>query len=147
MELLTGEYRNSLDDKGRIPFPAKLRAELTEETLVITQAVDKCLWLFTTSEWKNFSSKLIETTSPFSGKSRLVMRHLIAPAQSVGFDKNGRIMIPASLRDYASLSKECVFLGVNKYMELWDVSTYKTYLEENEPSFREASEDLGNIFL
>lgn len=147
MELLTGEYRNTLDDKGRIPFPAKLRSELTGESLIITQAVDKCLWLFTTDEWKNFSSKLMEAASPFSGKSRLVVRHLIAPAQSVEFDKSGRITIPPSLRDYASLSKECVILGINKYMELWDAASYKNYLEESEPSFREATEGLSDICL
>ena len=147
MELLTGEYRNSMDEKGRILFPAKLRAELTDETLIITQAVDNCLWLFTVDEWKNFSSKLMEAASPFSQKSRLVVRHLIAPAQSVEFDKSGRLMIPTSLRDYASLSKECIFLGVNKYIELWDASSYKAYLEESEPSFREAAEGLSDICL
>ncbi|MBR5866857.1 MAG: division/cell wall cluster transcriptional repressor MraZ [Spirochaetaceae bacterium] len=147
MELLTGEYRNSMDEKGRILFPSKLRAELTDETLIITQAVDNCLWLFTVDEWKNFSSKLMEAASPFSQKSRLVVRHLIAPAQSVEFDKSGRLMIPTSLRDYASLSKECIFLGVNKYIELWDASSYKAYLEESEPSFREAAEGLSDICL
>ncbi len=147
MELLTGEYRNSMDEKGRILFPAKLRAELTDESLIITQAVDNCLWLFTVDEWKNFSSKLMEAASPFSQKSRLVVRHLIAPAQSVEFDKSGRLMIPTSLRDYASLSKECIFLGVNKYIELWDASSYKAYLEESEPSFREAAEGLSDICL
>ena len=147
MELLTGEYRNSMYEKGRILFPAKLRAELTDETLIITQAVDNCLWLFTVDEWKNFSSKLMEAASPFSQKSRLVVRHLIAPAQSVEFDKSGRLMIPTSLRDYASLSKECIFLGVNKYIELWDASSYKAYLEESEPSFREAAEGLSDICL
>lgn len=147
MELLTGEYRNTLDDKGRIPFPAKLRSELTGESLIITQAVDKCLWLFTADEWKNFSSKLMEAASPFSGKSRLVVRHLIAPAQTVEYDKSGRITIPQSLREYASLSKECIFLGINKYIELWDSASYKEYLEENEPSFREATEGLSDICL
>ncbi|AEE16382.1 division/cell wall cluster transcriptional repressor MraZ [Treponema brennaborense] len=147
MELLTGEYRNTLDEKGRILFPAKLRTELTGEKLIITQAVDNCLWLFTPDEWKNFSAKLMDAASPFSGKSRLVVRHLIAPAQTVEFDKAGRISIPQSLREYAALSKECVILGINKYMELWDANAYKTYLEESEPSFREATEGLSGICL
>ncbi len=147
MELLTGEYRNTLDEKGRIPFPAKLRFELTGENLIITQAVDRCLWLFPAEEWKNFSEKLMEAASPFSGKSRLVVRHLIAPAQSVDFDKSGRLSIPPSLREYASLSKECIFLGINKYIELWDAAAYKAYLDENEPVFREAAEELCSIYL
>jgi len=147
MELLTGEYRNTLDEKGRIPFPARLRSELTGESLIVTQAVDRCLWLFTREEWKIFSEKLLEASSVFKEKSRLVMRHLIAPAQSVEFDKSGRISIPLSLREYAGLSKECIFLGINKYMELWDAVTYKNYLEESASSFKEATEDLSGIYL
>ena len=147
MDLLTGEFRNTLDEKGRIPFPAKLRRELTEDTLIITQAVDHCLWLFTAEEWKNFSSKLMGAASPFSKRDRSVVRPLIAPAHTVEFDKGGRIGIPQSLREYASLSKECIFLGINKYIELWDADIYKAYLEESESSFREATEGLSDICL
>lgn len=147
MDLLTGEFRNTLDEKGRIPFPARLRRELAEESLIITQSVDRCLWLFTAQEWSNFSSKLMGAASPFSGRDRSVIRRLIAPAQTVEFDKGGRISIPQSLREYASLSKECIFLGINKYIELWDAETYKAYLEESESSFREAAEGLSAICL
>lgn len=147
MDLLTGEFRNTLDEKGRIPFPARLRRELTEESLIITQSVDRCLWLFTAQEWSNFSSKLMGAASPFSGRDRSVIRRLIAPAQAVEFDKGGRIGIPQSLREYACLSKECIFLGINRYIELWDADTYRAYLEESESSFREAAEGLGAIYL
>lgn len=145
MELLTGEYRNTLDEKGRILFPSRLRSELKENVLMVTQALDGCLWLFTPEEWKAFSSKLMEAASPFNSNSRSVLRRLIAPAQEVEFDKAGRLSIPQSLRDYAGLSKECVILGINKYMELWDASKYKTYLEETESSFREATEELSGL--
>ena len=147
MDLLTGEFRNTLDEKGRIPFPAKLRRELTEDTLIITQAVDHCLWLFTAEEWKNFSSKLMGAASPFSGRDRSVVRRLSAPAQTVEFDKGGRIGIPQSLREYASLSKECIFLGINKYIEWWDADIYKAYLEESESSFSEATDGLSDICI
>ena len=87
MELLTGEYNNTLDEKGRISFPAKLRQELNETTLIVTQALDHCLWLFTPEEWKNLSTKLMESASPFDAKNRLVLRRLVTPAQEVEFDK------------------------------------------------------------
>ena len=145
MNLLTGEYRNTLDEKGRILFPAKLRSELTENVLVVTQALDRCLWLFTPGEWQSFSSKLMESASLFNTKNRLVLRRLIAPAQEIEFDRAGRIFIPQSLRDYASLGKDCVLLGIDKYIELWDFASYKTYLDESESSFREAAEELGSI--
>lgn len=147
MELLTGEYRNTLDEKGRISFPSKMRTVLTENVLMITKGVDNCLWLYTPTEWKNFSEKVMEQASPFNKDSRSVLRHLIAPAQEVEFDKAGRLSIPQTLRDYAGLTKDCVIMGINKYMELWDVKRYEDYLAETELSFREAAEGLSGIFL
>ncbi|MCI6180474.1 MAG: division/cell wall cluster transcriptional repressor MraZ [Treponema porcinum] len=145
MNLLTGEYRNTLDEKGRILFPTKLRTGMVGNVLVVTQAFDRCLWLFTPEEWENISSKLMENASPFNEKNRLVLRRFIAPAQEIEFDKSGRLSIPQSLREYASLSKDCVILGVNKYMELWDAESYKAYLTESEDSFRSAAEELNAI--
>ena len=145
MELLTGEYRNTLDEKGRIIFPTRLRNELTGNVLVLTQALDKCLWLFTSEEWKELSAKIMASSSPFNAQARLVLRRLIAPAQEVEFDKSGRISIPQSLREYANLTKDCVVLGVNKYIELWDSTTYQDYLSASESSFQEAAEGLSAI--
>lgn len=143
--MLTGEYCNTLDEKGRILFPSKLRSELLGNTLVVTQALDHCLWLFTLEEWKNLSEKLMESASPFNAKNRLVLRRLIAPAQEVEFDKSGRLSIPQSLREYASLSKDCILLGIDKYIELWDAPTYRAYIEESEGSFQNAAEELNAI--
>lgn len=145
MELLTGEYRNTLDEKGRILFPMKLRNEMTGNILIVTQALDRCLWLYTPEEWKSLSSKIMDSASPFSMQNRLVLRRLIAPAQEIEFDRSGRLSIPQSLREYAGLSKDCIILGINKYMELWDADSYRRYLEETESSFREAAEGLNNI--
>ena len=145
MELLTGEYRNTLDEKGRILFPTRLRNELTGNVLILTQALDRCLWLFTPEEWKNLSGKIMESASPFNAQARLVLRRLIAPAQEVEFDKAGRLSIPQSLREYANLSKDCIVLGVNRYIELWDSTEYKTYLEQTEASFNEATKELSSI--
>ena len=149
MELLTGEYRNTLDEKGRILFPSKLRNELFGENeknvLIVTQSFDHCLWLYTLEEWKTLSSRIMETASPFSKQNRLVLRTLIAPAQEVELDKAGRLSIPQSLREYAGLSKDCVILGINKYMELWDAETYSRYLEENDEDLKDAAEALSSI--
>jgi MraZ protein len=145
MSLLTGEYRNTLDEKGRILFPSKMRGELKDNVLIVTQALDRCLWLFTPEEWENLSSKIMQSASPFNTKNRLVLRRLIAPAQEIEFDKAGRLSIPQSLREYALLEKDCILLGINKYIELWDASAYRSYLEESESSYREAAEDLGSI--
>ena len=114
---------------------------------MITQGLDGCLWLYTPGEWKNFSEKLMEQTSPFNQDSRLVLRRLIAPAQEVEFDKTGRLSVPQSLRDYAGLTKDCVIMGVTKYMELWDAERYENYLAETDMRFRQAAEGLSAIRL
>jgi len=143
--LLTGEYKNTIDEKGRILFPSKLRINLSGNTLIVTQALDRCLWLYTPDEWKNLSSKIMGMTSPFNTQNRLVLRRLIAPAQEIEFDKSGRLSIPQSLREYASLSKDCVLLGIGKYLELWDAETYEKYLAANEENFMLAAENLSGI--
>jgi MraZ protein len=146
-ELRTGEYRNTLDEKGRILFPAKLRSEFSDSTLVVTQGPDPCLWLFSLDEWQKLSSRLMESAGPFKAPNRLMLRRIVAPAQEVEIDGAGRLSIPASLRKYAALSKDCVMLGIVRYVELWNAAAYRAYLEESEPLFREATEELGAIRL
>ena len=147
MELLTGEFKNTLDEKGRLSLPVRLRSELPGNILVMTQGVDRCLWLFAPDQWKILSQKLMETTSPFQARSRMVQRRIIAPAQEVEIDKAGRIAIPQSLREFAVLNRECVILGIDKYIEIWDADQYRQYWNENEAEFRSAAEELGSVFL
>jgi len=145
MNLLTGEYNNTIDDKGRVSFPAKLGAELNQDVLIATRGLDRCLWLFTSEEWELLKNKLMSSASLFNEKNRMVLRRFVAPAQEVKFDKNGRISIPQSLREYAGLTKEVTILGVDKYIELWDSKAYNEYLAASEESFRDAAEELSNI--
>lgn len=145
--LLTGEYRNTLDEKGRILFPVRLRSELTGSTLVLTRGLDKCLWLFPPEQWQILCGKLLTAVSPFQAQPRSVLRRLVAPAQEVELDKSGRIPVPQSLRVYAGLEKDCLFLGIDKYFELWDTGEYEKYLGESEADFRSATENLGGICL
>jgi MraZ protein len=147
MELLTGEFKNTLDEKGRISLPARLRSELPGNVLILTQGVDRCLWLFSPEQWKQLSQKLMEATSPFQARSRLVQRRIIAPAQEVEIDKAGRVAVPQSLREFAGLSRDCVILGIDKYIEVWDADQYKAYWSQNEAEFQAAAEELGSVFL
>ena len=147
--MLIGEYRNTLDEKGRVSFPAKLRSVLQQNELMVTQGLDHCLMLFTTDEWTSLTEKITKSASIFDSQKRIVMRRFIGPAQKIEFDKSGRLSIPQSLRDFASLKlgEECVVLGVDKYMELWDAAEYQKNFEETEPSFQEAAASLGDILL
>ncbi len=145
MNLLTGEYNNTLDEKGRVSFPVKLRTVINQNVLMVTKGLDRCLWLFTLDEWESFASKIMANASMMKKKNLDVIRHFIAPAQQIEFDKTGRLSIPQSLREYASLSKECTILGIAKYVELWDEKTYSEYLASSEDSFRDAAEEFNDI--
>ena len=147
MNLLTGEFRNSLDEKGRVSLPARLRGELPGTSFVLTQGVDKCLWLFPPEQWTALSKKLMDSTSLFQAKARLVQRRILAPAQEVEVDKLGTIPVPQSLREWAGLTKECVILGITKYIEIWDADEYRKYWDDNESEFRAAAEELGELTL
>ena len=141
--MITGEFRCSLDEKGRLLIPARIRAEVAGYVLILTRGVENCLWLFPPEEWKTFSENLIGSTSLFQEKARLIQRRMIAPAQETEIDKAGRIVIPQTLREYAALQKECLILGLKKYIEIWSETAYQSYLEENEAKFKEAAEELG----
>ncbi len=145
MNLLTGEYNNTIDDKGRVSFPVKLRTSINQNVLMVTKGLDTCLWLFTMDEWETFASKIMANASMMKKKNLDVIRHFIAPAQQVEFDKAGRLSIPQTLRDYAHLSKDCTVLGIAKYVELWDSTTYGEYLAASEDSFRDAAEEFNDI--
>lgn len=143
--MITGEYKNALDEKGRLLIPSKIRTEITGNVLILTRGVDKCLWLFPPEEWRKISENLMESTSVFTAKARLIQRRIIAPAQETEIDKAGRINIPPMLREYAGLTKECVILGIKTYIEIWDEGAYKQYWDENEAEFQQAAEELGAV--
>ena len=147
MGLFAGEFRNTLDDKGRVSLPAKLRSDVAGNAIVMTQGIDRCLWLFSPDTWNEFSRKLTESVSVFHARTRLVQRRIVAPAQEIEIDKAGRIMIPQSLREFAGLAKDCVILGINRYMEVWDAEQYRLYWQENEEDFQAAAEELGTILF
>lgn len=147
MNLLTGEFRNTLDEKGRLSLPARLRSELPSTSLVLTQGVDKCLWLFPPAQWQELSDKLMASTSLFQARSRLVQRRILAPAQEVEVDRLGRISIPQSLREWAGLKGECIVLGITKYIEIWNAEAYQNYLDANESEFLQATEGIEGLTL
>ncbi len=143
--MITGEYKTSIDEKGRIMIPARIRSAVSGNMLVVTRGIDRCIWLFPPEEWKRISENLMSSTSVFKARTRLLQRRIIAPAQEVEIDKSGRLNIPPTLRESAGLNKEGVILGIEKYIEIWNEKAYTAYLEESESEFREAAEELGDV--
>ena len=113
--MFLGEYSHALDAKNRIFIPAKYRDELGE-TFVITKSVDKCLTVYTMTEWEKVKEKL---DSMPSAKSRQIKRFIFANADELRCDSQGRVLISAPLRLYAGIDKNAVIIGVGSYLEIW----------------------------
>lgn len=143
--MITGEFRNTLDEKGRLLLPSKMRVELPGNSLILTRGIDRCLWLFPPEEWARISENLLTSISPFQQKARLLQRRIVAPAQEVEIDKAGRITVPQAMREFAGLQRDVVILGIKKYIELWDAEELERYWELHEEEFQEAAEDLGKM--
>ena len=118
---MTGEYRHSLDAKGRVFIPAKLREELGE-TFYVTLSMDKCLSAYSSENWQAFSDKV----NAMSYTKQRRMRPLFAFAAKCELDNQGRALIPAHLREYAGLTKNVTVLGCNNHAELWDEDTWNS---------------------
>ena len=115
--MLIGEYEHSLDTKGRLIMPAKLREDIGEK-FIITKGLDGCLFAFSLEEWKNFEQKL--RTLPISNKdARAFSRFFFAGAIDCEIDKQGRFLITSNLREFAKLEKEIVIVGMDSRNEIW----------------------------
>jgi len=135
-----GTYTPKLDDKGRIFLPARFRDELVEG-LVVTRGQERCLNVWSREEFGRFTARLREL--PVANKAgRDYVRMLFAGATDETPDKQGRITIPQMLRDYASLSKECVVIGANNRVEIWDAGSWAAYEESQVQAFSDMSEDI-----
>ncbi len=139
---IKGQYNGTVDDKGRLLLPGKIRASLPEDILVQTRGVDKCIWLFPMEPWNKLEALVKENSSLFKGQSRLIQRRLIAPAQEVAVDKAGRIKLSASIMKSVDVVRECVILGLDDHIEVWDVEAYEEYQRETEEDLNEALEGL-----
>lgn len=115
--MLIGEYEHSLDAKGRLIMPAKLRDDIGEK-FIITKGLDGCLFAFSTTEWEKFEEKL--STLPISNKdARAFSRFFFAGAMDCEIDKQGRFLISSNLREFAELTKDVVIVGMNSRVEIW----------------------------
>ena len=125
--MLIGEYQHSLDTKGRVNFPAKLREDLGESFILSKGLGDPCLFVYSQQEWDKLTEKL--NSLPLS-KARALQRFLFAGATQVQLDKQGRILIPQNLRDYASLQKDLVIVGASNRAEIWAQEQWEQMCEQ-----------------
>ena len=126
---MTGEYQHSLDNKGRLFIPAKLRDELGE-VFFLTLSMDRCLCAYSGEAWRQLSEKV--SAMPFVKQRK--MRPLFAHAARCELDAQGRVLIPQHLRDYAGFSKSVTVVGCNNHAEFWDSEAWSAvYAAETSP--------------
>ena len=138
--MFLGTHTPRLDDKGRLFLPAKYREELAGG-LVITKGQERCLYVFPTAEFERLTEAL--RAAPVTAKTvRDYSRVFFASASDELPDKQGRITVPPALRTYAGLQRDCVVIGANTRLEIWDTEAWETYLAAQEDSFAEAAEEV-----
>lgn len=121
--MLIGEYEHSLDSKGRLIMPSKLREDLGEK-FIVTKGLDGCLFAFSKLEWSNFEQKL--RTLPISNKdARNFSRFFFAGAIECEIDKQGRFLITSNLREFAKLEKDVVIVGMDTRLEIWSKENWQ----------------------
>ena len=138
--MFLGTHTPHLDEKGRLFLPAKYRDELSRG-LVLTKGQERCLYVFPLPEFDRITEAL--RAAPVTAKAvRDYSRVFFASASDEELDRQGRITIPASLREYAGLQRECVVIGANTRLEIWDATAWETYLGQQEDAFSDASEEV-----
>lgn len=141
--MLMGQYEHTIDAKGRVIIPAKFREELGDR-FVLTKGLDNCLFVYSLEEWKNIEAKL--KTLPLTKKdARAFTRFFLAGAVECEIDKQGRILIPANLREHAKIEKDVIFIGVSTRVEIWSKEVWEEYSNNTDVSFEEIAEHLDDL--
>lgn len=141
--MFIGEYQHTLDTKGRIIIPSKFREELGEE-FVITKGLDNCLFVYPKDEWKVLEDKL--KTLPLTHKdARAFVRFFFSGASESILDKQGRVLIPANLREHSKIDKDAVVIGVSTRLEIWSKEEWEGYIDEDNLSYESIAEKMAEL--
>jgi len=141
--MFIGEYKHSLDAKGRMAVPAKFRKGLVGGAIV-TRGLDRCLFVFAKNEWETLAKKLSELPLA-QANSRAFVRLMLAGAAEGEIDAQGRILIPDYLREYADLKKDAVVTGLMNRIEVWNAESWKEYKAKTESASDEIAEKMGEL--
>jgi len=138
--MLLGTFSPKLDEKGRVILPAKFREELADG-LVITRGQERCLYVFSRAEFEAMHERIAQAPIT-SRQGRDFLRVFLSGAHDETPDRQGRVGIPANLREYAGLDHELAFIGTGSRAEIWDAAAWSAYLAEQETQFASVSEEV-----
>lgn len=138
--MFLGEFHHNIDEKGRIVMPSKFRSVLKDK-FIIARGLEKCLYVYTLEDFDHLVSKL--NTLPFTKKdARTFIRSFFSGATFCEFDQQGRTCITSPLVRYAGLSRECVIIGANDRIEIWNQSDWENVLQNAEENLSDIAENL-----
>ncbi len=141
--MFIGEYNGTIDDKARISIPAKFRSSLKNQ-VVVTRGLDNSLVLYTLDEWKKLAEKL--ASLPIStANTRAFSRLMLAGAMDCDIDKQGRIVLPGYLKEFARINKKLVFAGMYNRVEIWSDELWSKYKTQTEKNSNQIAEQLGDL--
>ena len=138
-----GEYTHSIDNKGRVIMPSLFREELGM-SFYVTKGMEGCIFVYDKESWKLLEEKTKQLRLT-SKKARQFERIFYAPARELEFDKQGRIVIPQNLREYAGINKEATIIGVSSRIEIWDKERYEEYISSQEMEYDNIIEDFEEL--
>lgn len=142
-----GEFEHSIDRKGRLILPAKFRETAKNqfvEKFFVTRGLDKCLFMFSEEEWRSQENKF-KTMSFTKQQSRTFNRLLFSGAVEVGPDKQGRILLPQYLKDFADIKRDVIIVGVSNRIEIWARDNWRDFYSNSRQSFEEIAEKLMDV--
>ncbi len=143
--MFMSEYNHMVDAKGRLIIPSKYR-EVLGDKFVVTKGLDGCLFVYDNAEWTAFEEKL--RALPISKKdNRMFARHFLAGAAEVEVDKQGRILIPGNLREFADITKDVTLVGVAGHIEIWNRQRWEAMQEEEDESMEDIAERMDDLGL
>lgn len=141
--MFIGEYHHHCDEKGRLAVPVKFRKALARGA-VVTRGLDHCLFLYTKDEWTKLAAKL--AALPIAkANSRAFARLMLAGAMDVSLDRQGRVVLPDYLRDFANIAKKVVVAGLYNRLEIWDRALWVRYKHSTERSSESIAEALDQL--
>ena len=141
--MFKGEYNHTIDTKGRVIIPAKFREKLGD-SFVVTKGLDGCLYGYANEDWQAFEDKL--SSLPITNKnSRQFTRFFMAGAADCEVDKQGRILLPAVLREFAGLEKDVVLVGVSKRIEIWSKEKWSEITSQYDNDMDEVAANLDEL--
>lgn len=144
MSSFKGRYSYSVDNKGRIALPAKLRKSVSpaaNDTFIITRGFEQCLFLYPQDEWNRLEDS-IRNLSPSNPQHRFFVRTLLQWSSDCQLDSQARISIPQDLQKFAGIENEVLILGVLERIEIWNARTYEEYMNNQPATYETVAESV-----